>query len=119
MKRSLQSRIQKLEAELLPLMEPTRPFYGLLSDVRQLPEDYDGPRHVVVVDVRRDANGRESWKYEERPGPEPPGPPDPRLPCMFLSEIDLRIAGDPIDELESSELERDAELAKSDTKAGL
>jgi hypothetical protein len=95
MKRTLRSRPQKLEAELPPEIQPARPVFGALSDVRKLPEDYVGPRHVAVVNRRRDKGGLDRCAYEERRGPALPGPPDPRLPMFFLTDDELSIIGSP------------------------
>ena len=91
-KRSLRARLQRLEAEFPDKGPPLR--IGLL---RQLPADYTGERHVVIVGEGEAESGRHSCTFEERPGPAPPGPRDP-VPWLPLTEAQLQMIGDPIEE---------------------
>ena len=51
------------------------------GNVRRLPEEYRGERHIVVAKQLPERNGQEWVEFEEVPGPEPTTPsPDPRLP---------------------------------------
>ena len=90
-KRSFQARLQRLEAELRHNAEP----YLRIGLLRQLPADYTGERHVVIVREGEVEGGRHSCTFEERPGPAPPGSRDP-VPWLCLTETQLRIIGDPV-----------------------
>jgi hypothetical protein len=89
--RSLRSRLQKLEDALKP-DEGISLRIGLLH---QLPADYTGEKHVVIVRYGEVQGGRQDCSFEERPGPVAPGPPDP-VPRLCLTETQLRIIGDPV-----------------------
>ena len=93
-KRSLEGRLQRLEAELRHNTEP----YLRIGLLRQLPADYTGERHVVIVCEGEVEGGRHSCTFEERPGPAPPGPRDP-VPWLCLTATQLRIIGDPVKRL--------------------
>jgi hypothetical protein len=100
MKRSLLSRLQLLQEELTPDgWELPSLRIGLL---RQLPPDFTGERHVALVRTCGMEGDRQWCEFEERPGPRPPGPVDP-VPWLPVTETRLRIAGDPIDELDENE----------------
>jgi hypothetical protein len=65
MKSRLVSRLGKLESYVEAVM-PSRLRVGLL---RTLPDDYVGPRHVVILSRRPGALPHiESCEFEERPG---------------------------------------------------
>src|SRR4051794_12794882 len=91
-RRSLRWRLEQLEAELRPHEEPSLRI-GLL---RQLPADYTGERHIAIV-WQGEMDGGESYTFEERRGPEPPGPPD-TVPRLCLTQNQLKIIGDWIED---------------------
>jgi hypothetical protein len=93
-KRSLRTRLQRLEAAFaFPDKGPPLRI-GLL---RQLPAGYTGERHVVMVAEGEAEVGRPAYTFEERPGPAPPGTRDP-VPWLPLTEAQLQMIGDPIEE---------------------
>jgi hypothetical protein len=92
MRRSLRARLEKLEAQA-----PSARPYLRIGLLRQLPADYTGERHVVIVREGEVEAGRHSCTFEERQGPAPPGPRDP-VPWLPLTEAQLRIIGDPIED---------------------
>src|SRR3954449_5646833 len=92
-RRSLRWRLERLEAELRPDEGPSLRI-GLL---RQLPADYTGERHIAIVWQGEVEGGRQSCTFEERPGPEPPRPPD-TVPRLCLTEIQMKIIGDRIED---------------------
>ncbi len=92
--RSIARRIAKLEAALSPPSETEHwrgrrwrsrgpsPFTPdvRIGELRRLPPDYQGERHVVVAKRLPDQNGHKWVEFEELPGPAPSGPlqDDPR-----------------------------------------
>jgi hypothetical protein len=93
--RSIARRIASLEMALSPQSEP-EPWHGWrrrrsrgptpqlrvrFGNLRRLPEDYQGERHVEIAERLPDKNGYECVEFAEVPGPDPILPPqDPRLP---------------------------------------
>ncbi len=93
--RSIARRIAKLEVALSPQYEPEywpdrrgrtsrAPFHPTLrlrfGNLRCLPPDYQGERHVVIAKRLPDQGDQEWVEFEEVPGPAPSEPPqDPRL----------------------------------------
>ena len=67
MKTALVKRLERLET-VQDLQESDRRLKIDFAYLKQLPREYNGPRHVVTVGRRRD--GRE--ECEERPGEAPP-----------------------------------------------
>jgi hypothetical protein len=96
-KRSLRWRLERLEAELRLHAEP----YLRIGLLRQLPADYTGERHIAIAQHGAVERGRQSCSFEERPGPAPPGPPDP-VPWFYVTETQMRIIGDPIEECDDA-----------------
>jgi len=85
-KRSLRSRIAKLEWELRRDEEPPMRM-GYV--IRELERNYVGERHMAVVRVvGNDSYGREWCEVEERPGPAPAEPAE-RLPLVYYTEDDM------------------------------
>ena len=67
MKATLRSRLEKLEAQRHAAATITR--CDLLFE---LPEDFVGERHVVLVSRAVNASPNQAWcHFEERPGPGP------------------------------------------------
>jgi hypothetical protein len=91
---SLRYRLARLEAALKPLENAPGLRIGIL---RQLPADYEGERHIAITRLGERDGDRQWCDFEERPGPAPPGPPDP-IPQLCLTETQMRIIGEPIDE---------------------
>ena len=81
-----------MEAELTPDEGPSLRI-GLL---RELPADYTGERHIAIV-WQGEIDGGESYTFDERRGPEPPGPRD-TVPRLCLTENQLKIIGDRIED---------------------
>jgi hypothetical protein len=73
MKPSFRSRMKRLEART-KASEPLMLRTGFLT---QLPEDFTGERHVVVLKREPAGSPHQEWcDFEERPGPAPPGSDD-------------------------------------------
>jgi hypothetical protein len=84
---TLQSRVRRLEARSQQAREAVVQI-GLL---RQLPDNYVGERHVVVV--KREPTSTPNWEtceFEERPGPEPPGRHDDAC-RIYVTEDDMNL----------------------------
>jgi hypothetical protein len=91
-KRSLRSRVTKLESELRRDEEPPMRM-GYV--IRELERNYVGERHMAVVRVvGNDSYGREWCEVEERPGPAPSTPAE-RLPVVSLTESDMKLCFGP------------------------
>jgi hypothetical protein len=91
-KRSLRSRIAKLEWELRRDEELAMRM-GYV--IRELGCDYVGERHMAVVRVvGKDQSGREWCEVEERPGPAPAEPAE-RLPVVNFTEGDMKMCFGP------------------------
>ena len=96
--KTIARRIAKLEATFFPRPEADcwwgrrfkpRRFPSLqlrLGELKRLPPDYQGERHVVIAKRLPDRGGQEWVEFEEAPGPAPSEPPqDPRLPkCLDI-----------------------------------
>ena len=70
--RSLLPRLARLEQQLQirPQNQKIKVQYG---NLKQLPEHYIGPRHVIgVKQISPESPGEEWFEWEERPGPGPP-----------------------------------------------
>ena len=68
MRRSLLTRLERLEAILAPKQVPML-CYGWLTT---LPADYVGERHIVIVKQEPTGSPHFQWyEWEERPGPAP------------------------------------------------
>jgi hypothetical protein len=72
--RSLLTRLKRLE-EVRAGEQRHRPLQLEFGYLKELPPEYAGPRHTATVG--RFANGY--FKWEERPGPPPPGQDDLRI----------------------------------------
>jgi hypothetical protein len=87
MKSTLITRLERLEERSREDRRSTMQF-GLL---KQLPDDFVGERHVVVV--KRELTSTPNWEqceFEERPGPAPHGTQDDA--CRFyMSEDDINL----------------------------
>jgi hypothetical protein len=97
---SIARRIGKLEAGVLPWVDPGRgasfgphnsrrkrggfpqpPLRIRFGNVRRLPEDYRGERHVLIAKQLPERDGQEWVEFEEVPGPAPvEPPPEPWFP---------------------------------------
>jgi hypothetical protein len=72
MRRSILTRLERLEAILAPKQVRTL-CYGWLAT---LPADYSGERHIVIVKQEPTGSPHFEWyEWEERPGPAPSVPP--------------------------------------------
>ena len=91
--KSIARRMAKLEMTFFPQAEtehwrgrrrfraPSPPIRLRFGNLRRLPGDYPGERHVVIAKCLPDRDGQEWVEFEEVPGPAPSPPPqDPRLP---------------------------------------
>ena len=67
--RSLVSRLKRLERVERKLIRPRVVIQN--GHMKTLPAEYKGERHVVTLSRVLDANGREWFEWEERPGPAP------------------------------------------------
>jgi len=65
-------RLERLEFHTAVASHPIRMRLG---DLRQLPEDYQDERHVIVTKQLLSQNGQEWVEFEEVPGPDPNPPP--------------------------------------------
>jgi hypothetical protein len=63
---------------------PPLPLQVRFGELRRLPEEFQGERHVETGRRLPDQNGQEWYEFYEVPGPAPRQPPqDPRLPqCL-------------------------------------
>jgi hypothetical protein len=85
MKSRLLSRVGKLESYVEAVM-PSRLRVGLL---RTLPNDYVGPRHVVVLSRTPGALPHiEACEFEERPGRTPSNADDDDVDRIYIVYID-------------------------------
>jgi hypothetical protein len=85
MKSRLRLRLERLERQSCAAATITQSGY-----VVQLPHDFVGDRHVVLVDRRPTDSPNEEWcVFEERPGPGPNEAGGAHV--MYLSEADMRI----------------------------
>jgi hypothetical protein len=79
MRRSLLTRLERLEAILAPQLTPLI-RYGWLAT---LPADYVGERHIVIVKQEPTGSPHFEWyEWEERQGPAP------SVPTMRFGEAD-------------------------------
>jgi hypothetical protein len=70
MRSKLLSRLERLEA----VSQDARQAVMQVGSLKNLPDDFVGERHVVVVKRQQTSTPNyESCEFEERPGPEPPG----------------------------------------------
>jgi hypothetical protein len=68
MRSSLAKRIERLES----VVPAAAPVYFRYGQVKRLPDDYDGPRHVVAVTTTPTRSPYVEWcEFEERRGAEP------------------------------------------------
>jgi len=80
MKSSLISRLERLEARR-EASEPLMLHYGWL---KPLPKDFNGERHTVIVKREPTGSPNVEWcRFEERPGPAPPGSDDGSLTILL------------------------------------
>jgi len=63
------------------------PTSGRFGNIRRLPEDYQGERHVVVTKSLPAKNGQEWVEFAEVPGPDPNPPPQDRRPLTCLDLV--------------------------------
>ena len=68
---TLLTRIERLECRTAVNGRVTVRF----GKLRQLPQDYEGERHVVIAKHLPSQSGQEWVEFEEVPGPDP-GPPE-------------------------------------------
>jgi len=102
--RSIARRITQLEEALSPQREaehwlgrrrkprfPLPPLQLRFGELRRLPADYQGERHVVVAKNLPAQNGQEWVEFAEVPGPEPnPATPDRR--CVRYQDVIFVVA---------------------------
>jgi hypothetical protein len=87
-KGTLLNRLERLEASA----ESQPQLKIRMGNLRRLPQDYKGPRHVVIAKHLPSQSGQEWVEFEERPGPDPKPPPDRR---RGLPEyLDVRFVAD-------------------------
>ena len=86
-KGTLLSRLERLESR-----SASHPRIKIrMGDLRRLPQDYKGPRHVVIAKHLPSQSGQEWVEFEERPGPDPNPPQEGRrglpeyLDVMFVA----------------------------------
>ena len=53
---------------------PIRPIQMRFGNLRRLPEEYRGERHVEIVKELPERNGRNWFEFAEVPGPDPNPP---------------------------------------------
>ena len=83
MKAKLLARLERLEA-MTALSKPLIFRYGWL---KPLPRDFEGERHVVIVEKHlTDSPGIEWCEFEERPGPAPAGLADGGCTVYLMRE---------------------------------
>ena len=100
--RSIARRIAKLEVALSPQYEPEcwpgrrgrrshSPFHPTLrvrfGNLRSLPPDYQGERHVEIAERLPDRDGQEWVEFAEVPGPDPSPPTPDRRPVRCLDVV--------------------------------
>jgi hypothetical protein len=86
--KSITRRIAKLEAMVFPEAETVRgrgprswrkfpppPIQVRFGNLRRLPADFQGERHVEIGQRLPDQNGQQWYEFEEVPGPAPTQPP--------------------------------------------
>ena len=84
---TLLSRLERLETRTA---EVSRKITIRFGDLRQLPADYKGERHIVVAKELPSQNGQEWVEFEEVAGPDPnPQKPQPggmptQISVMFV-----------------------------------
>ena len=98
--RSVVSRLARLE-QLNRLSTAPKRLRVEWGNLKQLPEDYTGPRHVVTVrrippEELPPTQREEAWfDWEERPGPEPvsnaTGPDDELV--IHVCHVDMKPKG--------------------------
>ena len=82
MRRSLLTRLERLEAILAPTLVPLIRYGWLLP----LPADYVGERHIVIVKQEPTRSPHYEWcEWEERPGPAP------SVPTVSCTEADSKL----------------------------
>jgi hypothetical protein len=64
----LLSRLERLE---LRIAATTNHIKVRLGELRRLPPDYEGEKHIVVAKHLGENNGFEDVEFEEVPGPDP------------------------------------------------
>ncbi len=67
---TLLSRLERLEVQTAA----SHQVRIRLGDLRRLPDDYVGERHIVVAKELPSKNGQEWVEFEEVPGPDPNPP---------------------------------------------
>ena len=72
---TLLSRLERLEVRTAGASGQIKFRMG---DLRRLPADYVGERHIVVAKELPSQNGQEWVEFEEVPGPDPNPPPAQR-----------------------------------------
>jgi hypothetical protein len=84
---TLKSRLKRLEVQT---RQAERAIIKI-GRLKQLPDDYTGPRHVVDVDrnAARSPND-ETFEFEERPGPAPRSCRDDTI-RIYVSADDLMV----------------------------
>jgi hypothetical protein len=99
--KSMARRIGKLEGALSPGLEPEAgrgrrwssrapsaiPIHLRFGNLRRLPEDYQGERHIDVGPWLPDQNGQKWVEFTEVPGPPPNLPPQGPGLTRFLDVV--------------------------------
>ena len=83
---TLLSRLERLEVRTAAALDVVRIRYG---NLRRLPADYKGERHVIVSKELPSQNGQEWVEFEEVPGPNPNPPQQPAQRGNFPIHIDV------------------------------
>ena len=99
--RSLVSRLKRLERVERKLIRPR--VVVQQGRIKQLPPDYKGERHVVVVSCAADENGRDFYEWEECPGPGPPTADNKRDDELVIRVVSVPCANNKLD----SEMDED------------
>ena len=73
-KHTLLARLERLESRTISAAQRIKIRMG---NLKRLPWDYEGERHIIMTGPVTDGEGRETFEYEEVPGPDP-NPPQPR-----------------------------------------
>ena len=74
---TLLSRLERLEVRTAEVSCKVRLQFG---NLKRLPEDYVGERHIIVAKQLPSQNGQEWVEFEEVPGPDPNPPQAEKAP---------------------------------------
>jgi hypothetical protein len=87
--RQLLTRVNRLETRITVGQQSFKIRFG---DLKRLPPDYKGERHVIITRQLPDRGGNEWVEFQEVPGPEPNAPqPTPLGSARALERrLDIR-----------------------------